>query len=175
MSKIDFQFRVDCASRYHTFLAQNSKESWLESFFLIDSNATTGIPELLTLLHPKWHVSLGITPQSDPRGLSKFNANFRNAKCRSDEIWGYSCPYIDEDIHVDHTFPFSRGGSTTQENAMYLCREHNLSKSTDLHLIPWEGFTNQNWIGTQLRSIMNMAQRQTQNKLYFPENVTKRI
>jgi hypothetical protein len=169
MSKINFEFRVDCAHRYHSFLSSSMEYSWVDLFNKVENESKYGLPELLTLIHPRWHSELGFTNVSDPRGANTFNANNRFAKCRSSEIWGYQCPYLNSIIHIDHTFPFARGGSTTQDNAMYLCSEHNLSKSTDLHLIPWESLISQGWIGTQLRVFINFAQRQTDRTLYFPE------
>jgi len=175
MSNINFDIRLESAFRYHSTLARALENSWLELFFQLEADPKVGVPEVMTLVHPRWHSELGISQLADPRGANSFNANFKNAKCRSEKIWGYICPYTDLNIHVDHSFPFARGGATTSENAMYLCSEHNLSKSTDIHLIPWEDLINQNWIGLQLKSIMKMAQRHTTENLYFPESAIKRI
>ena len=169
MSEINFEFRINCAFRYHLTLVKSQNLDWLDLFEILENNSKSSVPEYLTLLHPKWHSKLGINSNADPRGNSSFNAVFRQAKCRSEKIWGYPCPYIDLKIHVDHTFPYSRGGSTTAENAMYLCKEHNLSKNTDIHLIPWEDFNSQNWIKLQLKFFINIAQRLTNEKLYFPD------
>lgn len=40
-------------------------------------------------------------------------------------------------MHVDHRFPFALGGPTIPENALFLCREHNMLKGHDVHLNAW--------------------------------------
>ena len=36
------------------------------------------------------------------------------------------------DLHIDHIFPFSRGGGNEPENLQVLCRECNLNKSAKI-------------------------------------------
>lgn len=48
---------------------------------------------------------------------------------------GYYCVYCDDDlkdqeIHLDHIIPESRGGTTTRDNLQVTCRKCNLSKGT---------------------------------------------
>jgi hypothetical protein len=169
MISIDYSTRLESAYRYHAFLSRHSESSWLDVLSEIEANAHAGIPEVMVLLHPKWHEELSFQPLSDPRGLASFSSANVRATCRSNELWGYECPYKDSRIHIDHTFPFARGGATKNDNAMYLCREHNLSKSTDLHLIPWETFVDKTWILDELSLFLIMGQRLTTSNLYLPK------
>ena len=175
MTSIDLSLRLASAFRYHKFLAKHSDSSWFEALDDVESNIEFGIPEVMVLLHPRWHDELKFTTKSDPRGLTNFSAAAIRAKCRSHELWGYECPYEGSKIHIDHTFPFSRGGATKDDNAMYLCKEHNLSKSTDLHLVPWETFTQKLWIKTELEVFLVMAQRLVVPKVFLPFIAMKKI
>jgi hypothetical protein len=175
MSRINFELNVLAASRYHVFLSKNLKSRWLDIFHEIENSSEMGIPEILVLLHPRWHLELDFSSSNDPRGLNSFSGAFPLAKCRAIEIWGYECPYKEMKIHIDHTFPYSRGGSTKSDNAMYLCQEHNLSKSTDLHLLPWESFPSKKWIKDELEIFISMATRKSKNGLYFPEKQFLRV
>jgi 5-methylcytosine-specific restriction endonuclease McrA len=169
MPNIDFSFRLNCAFRYHDFLSRNSHGAWLDALCAIENDVDAGIPEVMVLLHPKWYEELSFHSLSDPRGVGSFSSAGPRAKCRSYELWGYECPYEDSKIHIDHTFPYARGGATKDDNAMYLCKEHNLSKSTDLHLIPWESFVNRQWILDELKVFLIMGQRLTASRLYLPK------
>lgn len=44
---------------------------------------------------------------------------------------GYQCQYCGstKDLHIDHIYPFSRGGPSTKENLQVLCASCNLEKS----------------------------------------------
>ena len=169
MNKVNFESRVSAAERYHTFLSNSKNLPWLALYKECEGNSNFGLPESMVLLHPNWHSELQISKVNDPRGHASFPSASGNAKCRSIEIWGYECPYIGSEIHIDHTFPFSRGGSTKSDNAMYLCKEHNLSKSTDLHMIPWETFNTKNWIREEIGYLINMAKRFYNKELFFPD------
>ena len=175
MTNIDFTLRLGSAFRYHEFLSVHANSNWLEVLEEIENNNEAGIPEALVLLHPRWHAELHFNSSSDPRGLSSFSSAGIRAKCRSQELWGYECPYSDSKIHIDHTFPFARGGATKDDNAMYLCKEHNLSKSTDLHLVPWETFSQKIWIRAQLTTFLVMGQRLTKSKIYLPSRALQKI
>ncbi len=174
MISIDFSLRIGSAFRYHNFLATHENSSWLEVLEEIETNNETGMPEVLVLLNPRWHDELQFSPGSDPRGVNSFSGAADRAKCRSKELWGYECPYIGSKIHIDHTFPFARGGATKDDNAMYLCKEHNLSKSTDLHLVPWETFPQKIWIRDQLNIFLGMGQRLIKSKIYLPSRAMQR-
>ena len=175
MNNIDFELRLNAATRYHNFLSMHLESDWISVFRNIENGKDVGLPEIMVLLHPRWHYELEFTANSDPRGLNNFSPAGSNAKCRAVEVWGYECPYLSSPIHIDHTFPFARGGATKSDNAMYLCAEHNLSKSTDLHIIPWERLVGLSWIEIQLKLFLRMAQRHSADPLYFPERKTKRI
>jgi hypothetical protein len=168
MISIDYSSRLTSAFRYHDFLSKHSDSSWIDTLEAIETDIKTGIPEVMVLLHPRWHEELSFQASSDPRGLGSFSPANLRAKCRSFELWGYECPYEGSKIHIDHTFPFARGGATRDDNAMYLCREHNLSKSTDIHSIPWETLIKKQWILDQLKLFLIMGQRLTAKELYLP-------
>ena len=168
MSEIEIPFasRIESAARFHQFHSESTRKSWVEKFLEVSSSDDYGMPELLVLLDPKNYLEL---EASDPRG-GNFKTSKEIRKCRSLELWGYSCPYTDSKIHIDHTFPWSKGGVTHFQNAMYLCDEHNRAKSIDVHLIPWENFRKNNaWIEESLRHLISYASRKTSEKLYFPK------
>ena len=175
MDDIDFKLRLEASHRYHALLAKSLSLSWIETFNFILRENKAGTSELLVLLDSNWHESLGITPTTDPRGRSNFHPAMSKARCRSEEIWGYQCPYFDSSIEIDHIFPYSRGGSTSNDNAMYLCIEHNRAKSNDVHLLPWEKFPGMDWIQIQLNLFINRAQTFTSEPLYFPKAQFKRL
>jgi hypothetical protein len=175
MIDIDYSFRHASAFRYHDFLSRYNDCSWIDVLGAIETNIDAGMPEVLVLLHPKWHEELSFQASSDPRGLGSFSPAGIRAQCRSHELWGYQCPYEGVKIHIDHTFPFARGGATKDDNAMYLCREHNLSKSTDIHSIPWEIFRNKKWILDELKLFLTMGQRLTSTELYLPSKAMSNI
>ena len=174
MTKIDFSLRLGSAFRYHNFLSIHENSTWLEVLEEIETNNDMGIPEVLVLLHPRWHAELQFTSTSDPRGVTSFSGAAIRAKCRSQELWGYECPYNGSKIHIDHTFPFARGGATKDDNAMYLCKEHNLSKSTDLHLVPWETFSQKIWTRDELNVFLGMGQRLSKSRIYLPSRAMQR-
>lgn len=169
MSETDIPIkeRLEAASRYYSFLSAIRNQSWIDSFLEVEASSTFGIPELLVLLDPKYYSELDV---SDPRGPRAFMTEKNIRKCRSQDLWGYTCPFMDVEVHIDHTFPRAKGGVTHPQNAMYLCGEHNRAKSTDIHMIPWENFTQGNlWIKQSLTHLISSAARTTEINLYFPE------
>lgn len=169
--------RLACAQRYFELFAQTDELdlNWIELIQMIDSRSDFGIPEALVLIHPKWYDRLNF---ADPRGKDSFTVAPIGARCRSLELWGYECPFVltDRRVHVDHTFPRARGGVTHRDNAMYLCAEHNLSKSTDIHFIPWESISlNNSWLKTLLKNMMGAAERISSESIYFPEKQLSKI
>lgn len=159
--------RLESAARYYSFRSKAEVKNWVDLFLEVQEDEDFGVPEILVLLDPKYYSELGA---SDPRGGRTFPPAGSFSKCRSDELWGYRCPFEGARVHIDHTFPHSKGGVTHSQNAMYLCDEHNTSKHTDIHLIPWEKFPSANdWIVKSIKHLMLAASRQTTQKLYLPE------
>ena len=168
-----FSLRVQSAGRYYNFLEEVKDLYWLEVLQKIEATDSCGIPEVLVLLDPRYHQELKAT---DPRGERNFAPAPPTAKCRAKEVWGYECPFQASRIHVDHMFPQSKGGSTHLQNAMYLCGEHNMSKHTDIHLIPWEKIPAQNeWVTKSIKHLIGYATRLTTEKLYFPAAQVARL
>jgi hypothetical protein len=175
MSEIELKFekRLASAQRYYIFKNNSTNKNWIDIFFEIESSPTFGIPEVLVLLDPSYYSGLGSV---DPRGGRTFPLAQKFSKCRSVEIWGYECPFQGKSVHIDHTFPHSKGGVTHFENAMYLCEEHNRAKSTDIHLIPWETMVKANsWIESALQILILSASRLSDKKLHLPEKQLNRI
>ena len=165
-TEVPFGLRIASAARYYNFLAKVKNSSWIDVLCEVEAGSSFGIPEVLVLLEPRYYAQLSA---SDPRGERAFAPAGKSAKCRSKEVWGYECPFNDSRIHVDHMFPQSRGGSTHQQNAMYLCSEHNMSKHTDVHLILWEQMPERNeWVAKSIRHLLGFAARLTNEKLYMP-------
>ena len=168
--------RSNCAKRYYDELSLINFESVTEWKDLLDKfivNQVYGIPELLVLIHPKWYQD-GVIRIEDPRGPRQFPATQSRVRCRSIEIYGYECPFVNSSIQIDHQFPYSKGGITIHDNAMYLCAEHNLSKSIDIHLIDWENFST-DWVSLVLDKLIHEASRQTKSlPLKYSEILNRR-
>lgn len=165
------------AFRYFDFLEKNKNSTWLEIYKEIQNSEYFGIPEVLTLLEPYWYVHLGINLKlNDPRGNLSFKKANENAYCTSKQFWGYDCPFTNSKVHVDHVFPYSRGGSTHHSNATYLCEEHNIMKFTDIHILPWNDFVKKNnWIRLNLERMVKFSQRLAGEKLFPLEKQLERL
>ncbi len=134
--------RITSAHRYFSYRAKTGHKQWSED--ILDGSALLlDVPERMVYLDPsywpdKWN-------KEELLGKRTFAMSMSSIKpaCQSKLIWGYSCPFYGQDsIQIDHLFPYSLGGPTIPTNALYLCRRHNLGKSADVHLIPWEmGFS----------------------------------
>jgi len=156
--------RISYAERYYDALSTlhfESVQEWTDLFQKFTIDDKYGLPEILVLIHPNWYETIKIP---DPRGTRNFPTADKSAKCRSIEFYGYQCPFINPSIHIDHLFPYSKGGVTNHANAMYLCEEHNLSKSTDIHTIDWEGM-DRSWVMQVLQVFGHEIERKTQTKL----------
>jgi len=172
-TKLPLDLRIASAARYYDFLGKVKDLSWIDILSEVEANNVYGIPEVLVLLDPKYHDQLNAT---DPRGPRTFAPAGSSAKCRSNDVWGYACPFNESRIHVDHMFPQSRGGSTHQQNAMYLCSEHNMSKHTDIHLILWEQIPAKNeWVTKSIKHLLDFASRLTNEKLYMPSTQLSKL
>jgi len=158
-----FPERISYAERYYAALSSlhfESDQEWSQLLNQFTAEDKCGLPEFLVLIHPKWYLPLKI---SDPRGNRSFPSAEKTAKCRSIEFYGYACPFGNSPIQIDHQFPYSKGGVTNHANAMYLCEEHNLSKSTDIHIIDWEGM-DKTWVSKLLETFTHEVGRRTQMK-----------
>ena len=172
----DVTKRISCAERYYQALSTlhfESVEEWIDLYQKFVTNETYGLPEILVLIHPNWYEYETIKIP-DPRGSRSFPAAEKSARCRSIEFYGYSCPFINPPIHIDHLFPFSKGGATNHANALYLCEEHNLSKSTDIHTIDWEGM-DRSWVMQLLEVFGHEIERKTQTKLEKFKKAIERV
>lgn len=158
MNKSVFELRISYALRYLQFDALTKNENWGDAANLFLESERNSLPELMVLIHPRFVSRLNLT-NLQLFGPDKFTSAKHEVKCRSIEIWGYECPFPNAKIHIDHSFPRSRGGATHMLNAMYLCDEHNLPKSSDIHLYPWEILpTTLNWVDPIIEK-MNFAEK----------------
>jgi hypothetical protein len=95
------------------------------------------IAESLALIHPS-------NFNGDPMliyGSRQFvqDPAYRFQVCQCELYWQVKCQYSKgRQLYADHVFPYSLGGPTVPENRMMLCGVHNLMKSNDIHLFPWE-------------------------------------
>ena len=151
--------------------------NWLEILEKVDESTVFGLPETLTLLDPRWFESLEIDPNSkDPRGDLSFKSANTSAACNSELFWNYACPFQNSKVHVDHIFPFSRGGATHYSNATYLCEEHNYMKFTDIHILPWEMILkNRDWILLTFQNIFKISRKLAGMNLFIPEKQISRL
>ena len=172
-TEVPYKLRIESAARFYDYQVKVSELHWIDVLQQVEGSNEYGVPEVLVLLNPKYYSEIGAI---DQRGDRAFPSVSNLYKCRSKEVWGYDCPFENTAIHVDHMFPYSKGGVTHAQNAMHLCSEHNMSKHTDIHLIPWEYFTkNNDWILNSLRNLLNFASRTTSEKLYLPEKQIVKI
>jgi hypothetical protein len=160
-----------------SFLSETQKISWIEALQMVDQSDKFGIPELMVLLSPKrWYEELHLNiSTNDPRGNATFKANPEVARCHSEIFWGYDCPITNTKTHIDHIFPWSRGGMTHSSNSIYLCELHNSLKSSDIHVYPWEKSLGAIWIKLSFDKLISAASRLTNEKLYYPKNQASRI
>lgn len=166
--------RIACAERYYVALSDlhfESIDEWIELFSKYLSDEKYGLLEILVLIHPDWYQTMKIP---DPRGNRSFATAGKSAKCRSIEFYGYECPFKNAPIHIDHQFPYSKGGVTNHANAMYLCEEHNLSKSTDIHLIDWEGM-DKSWVNELLLAFTHEVERRTRTRFQRFNRAIERV
>lgn len=170
MSKSLIDSRIEVALRYLRFDALSRDLNWGETAGLFLEKESNCLPEIMVLIHPRFISRLGLT-SSHLFGPDNFNSAKNEVACRSNEIWGYSCPFRDAKIHIDHSFPRSRGGATHSLNAMYLCEEHNLPKSSDIHLFPWETLASKlSWVEPIIEK-MNFAEKRISGlDFHFPKH-----
>ena len=161
--------RISYAIRYLQFDASTRDLTWLESVNSFNSRGEFKLPELMVLIHPRFMKALDLDVKLLLGGDFAPNA-IDGQKCRSEEVWGYECPFVSSKIHIDHSFPRSRGGATHPMNAMYLCDNHNLMKSSDVHMYPWEKLElNLEWINATLEKIRLSEKRNSGNYPDIPK------
>ena len=132
--------RTKSASDYLKALDKSLQQGWLKSF----RGGAHTIFEQLALLHPEHLEELGLPShwtvqsiQQSIQGVRSFASPVLNSACDAHLIWGYECE-LSGDIQQDHLFPYSLGGPTVARNRVFLCKYHNMVKSSDIHCYPWE-------------------------------------
>lgn len=108
----------------------------------------------LCLIHPEWYnPQIKISGQYDPRGPRNFTTQPSGfQECQSNQVWGYMCMLEKESIVADHLYPYAAGGATDSRNLVWLCGWHNRVKSSDIHLVDWDGI-DLTWIDDLLTRI----------------------
>lgn len=159
--------RIGYAFRYLKFDAEIKKLDWRTGVEIFNSDDQFKLPELMALIHPRYQKSFGLDSR-EVYGPTTFSPAGQSAKCRAKEIWGYGCPFVGSKIHIDHSFPRSRGGATNSKNAMYLCDQHNIPKSSDVHLFPWENLPQQmDWVDQVLNIFVHEETRNSGRTMHF--------
>ena len=144
--------RIELASRYLQFLASiEDPTDWLDAYDAHQNNALH-LTEAAALAHPT-HFSF-LPAVARIRGPQRFDErkSAEWCRCQSAEIWGYECPLASDSFEADHLFPYAAGGPTVIENRIWLCKFHNRSKSSDIHLYPWEKGA-PDWLSSRLERI----------------------
>lgn len=167
MPKSLIESRIEYAFRYLKFDSEVKNFCWFETVEAFNSSEFHKLPELMVLIHPRYLRGYNLDIK-DILGPDSFTPAGSGVKCRSKEIWGYECPFLEAKIHIDHSFPRSRGGATNSKNAMYLCEEHNLPKSSDIHLFPWENLPGKlDWVNPILEILSQAELRKSQSVVHF--------
>lgn len=144
------KFRTDSAAQYLKVLKSSLQIGWVESFKCEHKSEF----EQLALLHPYHLADLDLprhltveSIQLSVQGTRAFGPSLAGLACQSPLLWDYECE-LNGEMHQDHLFPYSLGGPTLRTNRIYLCRYHNMVKSSDIHCYPWESFDR--WAGPWL-------------------------
>lgn len=129
--------RILAARAYIESLEYTFASDWLELYDRY-TNGLLGIHEALALAHPQSYPDL--SDGVDIRGNRAFTSqrNRHGLRCSSGLIWGYECTLNSPQLTADHLFPWSMGGPTAASNQLVLCHYHNLVKTSDVHVYPWE-------------------------------------
>lgn len=170
MSNSIIEDRIGYALRYLRFDALTKHANWGEAAKLFMQSEQNCLPELMVLIHPRFFDRLRLVP-AQLLGPDKFNPARHEVKCRSHELWGYECPFNEAKIHIDHSFPRSRGGATHPLNAMYLCEEHNLPKSSDIHFYPWDLLPLKlSWVDPMIEKLNHAEERLSGNRAHISKD-----
>jgi hypothetical protein len=110
--------------------------------------------EALTLVGREWLRASPSPPEAEVAvyGDRTFVPILAPGRCQSGRLWGYTCPFVEGAPSYDHLFPAALGGPTEASNLLVLCERHNLMKSMDVHVFPWEeGLPS--WVDRVLQSL----------------------
>ena len=128
-------FRVECGRDYLAGVASPPWQDWHEGFAEFRAGRLS-VTRAVLLAHPMWLR----TPNRRERiyGSRRFGRSGISSlqACSAITVWDYACD-LDEPIEFDHRFPYSFGGPTVAENRLSLCRVHNATKGSDVHLFDW--------------------------------------
>ncbi len=158
---IDFQNRIDTAKTYLERLNSNLSKGW-NIIYEDYSKGHLDFFDKITMIHPDFIKSIHLPNHishdnliRDIQGKRLFKQE--NGSCQSKLLWGYECPYNNNLLcHGDHLFPYSMGGPTISANKLLLCHYHNMVKSTDIHLYPWEDKMNRfSWLDNHINNMIN--------------------
>lgn len=147
---------MNCALIYLEAIQKTLSRPWLESY-----STAQDVYIKLALLHPEHYKSLDLPSnvsisklQAKIQGPRSFQNKSNQGSCNCNLLWGYNCT-LNEDIQQDHLFPYSLGGPTLGTNRIYLCRYHNMVKTSDIHIYPWINVTTltQQWLDNQIKML----------------------
>lgn len=142
--------RLRAAHQYFAKLNAALQSGW-EPLFAEYTAGTLAFCETLVLVHPVWlEDAVSVPPRRRVRSFSQAIPSYE--RCGSGLLWGYECPF-EQQLEVDHLFPWSLGGPTLPGNALYLCRNHNRAKAHDIHLIPWEDSAHFLWLDDEVQAV----------------------
>jgi len=113
--------RIESARQYFQFLMGSSSVAWTD----LEVGYRAGqlsLQQAATLVHPRWLPDGLVTSGRSVRAFGGQIPNYE--RCHSQELWGYDCAF-ERTLETDHLFPWSLGGPTHPENAVYLCANHN--------------------------------------------------
>lgn len=132
--------RIESAANYLQVLEKSLLDGWLTLF----NTPPKTIFEQMVLLNPLHLAELDLPEytnvemiQNSIQGSRSFPSTIVSNSCQSILLWGYKCE-LNGDLQQDHLFPYSLGGPTLPANRIFLCRYHNMVKSSDIHSYPWE-------------------------------------
>ena len=134
---VDSTARIHDTYLYLCVLSEISKVPWSE-FFSRYENEELSPSQALVLIHPAWYQHLTAENEACPvRGEQSFKMSRPpNVTCQSQSYWGYECPLDRSQApEVDHRVPYSLGGPTRADNAVWLCQWHNRAKGSDIHMV----------------------------------------
>lgn len=149
--------RYESTKKYLLSLEKSLMLGWLNFY----NNHSNSISDKLALIHPDHYEEIDLddhlangAAQKKMQGNRSFPILKTPEKCQSNLLWNYNC-HLDGAIEQDHLFPYSLGGPTIPRNKIFLCRYHNMVKSSDIHCFPWEA-TDQwitPWIDSQIEQM----------------------